>query len=129
MDPLTILAAFGPLLVDLGKGAIARWIAPDTFKPATVAEWLQMRQADVDLFKAMNEAGGGAGVSWPWVEAVIKLQRPFVAALALGTWAWQEMTLPTGATPAAANFAAAVGFYLFGDRTLFHSKRLTAPKQ
>lgn len=126
MDPLTVLAAFGPLLVDLGKGAIARWIAPDTFKPASVAEWLQMRASDTELFKAMNDAGAG-GTSYPWVEAIVRLQRPCVAAVALGTWAWQELTMPTGATPAAANFAAAVGFYLFGDRTLFHSKRI-APK-
>ena len=36
MDPLTILAAFGPLAIDLGKSLIAKFIAPDTFKPATI---------------------------------------------------------------------------------------------
>jgi hypothetical protein len=122
MDPITMLAAFGPLAVELGKGLIARFIAPADFKPATVADWLQMRAADLDLFKTMNEAGGAAP-SYPWVEAVIRLQRPAVAAVALGTWALQELTMPTGATDTTANFAAAVGFYLFGDRTLFHAKR------
>lgn len=123
MDLLTALAAFGPLAVELGKALIGRFIAPDVFKPATVADWLAMRQSDIDLFRAMNEAGGG-GESYPWVNAIVKLQRPAVAAIALGTWGVLHLTAAPGADLAAVdNFAAAVGFYLFGDRTLFHSKR------
>jgi len=124
MDPITVLAMLGPLAVELGKGLIARFIAPDTFKPANVDDWLRMRVSDTDLFKAMNEAGSAAP-SYPWVEAIVRLQRPAVAAVALVTWAGQELTLPTGATPAVANFAAAIGFYLFGDRTLFHMRQAT----
>lgn len=127
MDPLTILAAFGPLAVELGKGLIQRFVAPDSFKPTSVAEWLQMRTSDLEMFKAMQDTG--AGTSFPWVEAVVKLQRPFVAALALGTWALQELTMPGGATPACANFASAVGFYLFGDRTLFYARQSAATKK
>jgi hypothetical protein len=122
MDPITVLAMLGPLAVDLGKSLIGRFINGDGFKPASIADWLAMRQSDVDLFKAMNEAGGGSG-GYPWVDAVVRLQRPFVAAVALGVWGWQETTLPGGATAAAANFAAAVGFYLFGDRTLFYARK------
>jgi hypothetical protein len=120
MDPLTALAALAPLVVDFGKGLIARYIAPDQFKPSNVAEWLQMRTADVDLFKAMNEAGG-TGASYPWVEAIVRLQRPGVAGVALLVWAWSH----TYGVPSVEidNFTAAVGFYLFGDRTLFYSKR------
>jgi hypothetical protein len=40
MDPLTALAAFGPLVVDLGKSLIARFVAPDEFKPATIEQYL-----------------------------------------------------------------------------------------
>lgn len=36
MDPITILAALGPVAVDLGKSLINRFIAPDQFKPATI---------------------------------------------------------------------------------------------
>lgn len=122
MDPITILAALGPLAVEAGKAIIGRWVAPDVFKPSNVADWLKMRESDVVLFKAMNDAGG-AGPSYPWVEAVRQLQRPVVAAVALGVWAWGETINPTGASPAAANFAAAVGFYLFGDRTLFYARK------
>lgn len=120
MDPFTALAALAPLVLDLGKGLIARYVAPDTFKPASVAEWLQLRASDIELFKVMNEAGGGQ--SYPWVEAVVRLQRPAVAAIALGVWAWAHAS---GApdTGTVDNFAGAIGFYLFGDRTLFHARR------
>lgn len=121
MDPLTALAAFGPLVVDLGKSLIGRFINADGFKPATIGDWLAMRNSDVTMMQAMNNTGGGD--SYPWVEAVVRLQRPFVAALALGIWGVQELTLPGGATPASANFAGAVGFYLFGDRTLFYASK------
>jgi hypothetical protein len=120
MDPLTALAAFGPLAVDLGKALISKFISTDTFKPSNVAEWLQMRSADVELFQAMNTAGGTSS-GYPWVEAFVRLQRPVVATIVLGTWAASHLWKFN--SPAIDNFAGAVGFYLFGDRTLFHSKR------
>ena len=120
MDPLTALAAFGPLAVELGKALIAKFVTPETFKPANVSDWLAMRQADVELFRAINESGGGtSGI--PWVEAFVRLQRPAVATIVLGTWAASHML--NFERSAIDNFAGAVGFYLFGDRTLFHSKR------
>jgi hypothetical protein len=120
MDPLTALAALAPLVVDLGKSLIGRFINTDGYKPANVAEWLQMRASDVELFKAMNDAGG-AGQSYPWVEAVRALQRPVVGAAVLSVWAWSR-TYGTP-SPEVDNFASAIGFYLFGDRTLFYVKR------
>lgn len=122
MDPLTVLAAFGPLAVELGKSLIGRFIAPDTFKPATVDDWLKMRAADVDMFKAMQDQGGDTG--YPWVAAIIRLQRPAVAAIALTTWAYQSIYVPGGATETVSNFAACIGFYLFGDRTLFYARKV-----
>lgn len=117
MDPLTVLAAFGPLAVELGKSLISRFVAPDEFKPATIDQYVQMRQMDLDMFKAMNEAGG-SNPSYPWVEAIIRLQRPMVAIIALTVWAWSH----TYGVPSSEvnNFSAIIGFYLFGDRTLFH---------
>lgn len=120
MDPFTILAALAPLAVDLGKSLIGRFIAPEQFKPATINEWTQMQNTQLQLFKAMNDAGG-ANASYPWVEAIVRLQRPLVAALALGTWVYTRTAgVPSDAVD---NFAAAVGFYLFGDRTLFYTKK------
>ena len=86
MDPLTVLAALGPLAVDLGKSLINRFVAADQFKPATIDEYAKMRQLDLDMFKAMNDAGG-QNESYPWVEAIVRLMRPGVAAVVLITWA------------------------------------------
>jgi hypothetical protein len=120
MDPVTILAALMPFAVDLGKSLISRYIAPENFKPASVTEWVTMQEMQLKLFEAMNGAGG-ANPSYPWVEAVVRLQRPLVAALALGTWVYSHAAgMPSDAVN---NFAGAVGFYLFGDRTLFYAKK------
>jgi len=120
MDPITLLAAFGPLAVDFGKSLIGRFIQTDSYKPVNIDEYAKMRQIELDTFKAMNEAGG-ANPSYPWVEAVVRLMRPAVALLVLGSWV--ALTLQGQSSPTVDNFAAAVGFYLFGDRTLFYSKK------
>lgn len=120
MDPLTVLAAFGPLFVDLGKSLIGRFIQTDQYKPVNIDEYAKMKQIDLDLFKAMNEAGG-SNASYPWVEAIVRLMRPGVAAIVLGTWA--VLKLNNQSSDAVDNFAASVGFYLFGDRTLFYSHK------
>lgn len=121
MDPVTILAALGPLAVDLGKSLISRFVAPDTFKPATIEQYTQMRQLDLEMFKAMNDAGG-SNASYPWVEAFVRLQRPTVVALVLLTWAY--LMLNGQSSQSVDNFASAIGFYLFGDRTLFYTKKM-----
>jgi hypothetical protein len=120
MDPLTILAALGPLAVDLGKSLIGRFIQTDGYKPVNVDEYVRMKELDLKLFTAMNEAGG-ANPSYPWVEAAVRLMRPAVALIVLGTWA--SLKLAGQPSDAVDNFAAAVGFYLFGDRTLFYSRK------
>jgi hypothetical protein len=121
MDPFTILATFAPFVVDLGKSLINRFIAGDTFKPANIDEYVKMREVDLGFFKAMNEAGG-SNPSYPWVEAIVRLMRPTVTVLVLGTWAYLELNNQPSTT--VTNFASAVGFYLFGDRTLFYAKKL-----
>lgn len=115
MEPLTALAALLPLGVEAGKAAIQRWLAPDQVKPATFADLLELRRLDLEQFKAMQGSSGG---TYAWVEAVRQLQRPVFAVGVLGVWAYQA----AGGEPSAtvANMAAAVGFYLFGDRTLFY---------
>jgi hypothetical protein len=85
-----------------------------------VAEYVQMRQTDLAFFQAMN-AAGGSGSTYPWVEAVVRLMRPSVGLIVLGTWSF--MTLSGQDNPAVNNFASAVGFYLFGDRTLFYAQK------
>lgn len=120
MDPITILAALGPLAVDLGKSLIGKFISTDGYKPVNVDEYVKMKELDLKLFTAMNEAGG-ANPSYPWVEAAVRLMRPAVAIVVLCTWA--SLKLSGQPSDAVDNFAAAVGFYLFGDRTLFYSRK------
>ena len=117
MDPLTILAALGPLAVDLGKSLIGRFIQTDGYKPVNVDEYVKMRQLDLEMFKAMNEAGG-SNPSYPWVEAAVRLMRPTIAITVMATWAYLQMLGKS--SESIDNFAAAIGFYLFADRTLFH---------
>ena len=119
-DPLSVLAIFGPLAVDAGKALINKFLAPSEFKPATIDQYVQMRQLDLQMFEAMNNAGG-SGQSYPWVEAIVRLMRPTVAALVLLTWAYSKIYGEP--SEAIDNFAAAIGFYLFGDRTLFYSRK------
>ena len=120
MDPLTILAALGPLAVDLGKSLIGRFIQTDVYKPVNVGEYVQMRQTDLAFFQAMNNAGG-TGTTYLWVEAVVRLMRPSVGLVVLGTWSYMMLSGQDNA--AVNNFASAVGFYLFGDRTLFYAQK------
>lgn len=120
MDPLSLLAIFGPLAVDAGKALIHKFIAPDEFKPASIDEYAKMRTIDLDMFKAMNDAGG-TNQSYPWVEAIVRLMRPSVALITLGSWAY--LNVNGLSSPTVDNFAAAIGFYLFGDRTLFYARQ------
>ena len=120
MDPITVLAALGPLAVDLGKSLIGRFIQTDGYKPVNVDEYVKMKQLDLEMFKAMNDAGG-TNPSYPWVEAAVRLMRPAVAMIVLGTWAYLKIQGQGNDT--VDNFASAVGFYLFGDRTLFYARK------
>jgi len=120
MDPITLLAALGPLAVDLGKSLIGRFIQTDVYKPTNIAEYTQMRNTDLEMFKAMN-AAGGAGTTYPWVEAIVRLMRPAVGTIVLGTWAFMQLSGQDSVD--VNNFASAVGFWLFGDRTLFYAQK------
>jgi len=122
MDPITILAALGPVAVDLGKSLINRFIAPDQFKPATIEQYAKMKELDLEFFKTMNEAGGG-NASYPWVEAIIRLMRPLIGIIVLSTWAYLAIIGDGEVNEQVSNFASVIGFYLFGERSLFYVKK------
>jgi len=120
MDPITILSAFAPVVMDLGKSLINKFVAPDQFKPATIEQYATMKNIDLEFFKVMNEAGSG-NPSYPWVEAIVRLMRPIIGVLVLSVWGY---TVITGSmSDQVNNFASAVGFYLFGERSLFYIKK------
>jgi hypothetical protein len=68
----------------------------------------------------MNDAGG-TNPSYPWVEAAVRLMRPAVGVIVLSTWAYLKINSID--SESVDNFAGAVGFYLFGDRTLFYARK------
>ena len=121
-DPITMLAAFGPLVVKLGESVINKFIAPDNFKPATIDDWVKMKELDIKQFEVLNNAGG-TNASYPWVEAVIRLMRPSIAIGVIGTWSLCKFIPDLTCGPEVDNFAAAIGFYLFGDRSLFYATK------
>lgn len=120
MDPITILSAFAPVVMDLGKSLINKFVAPDQFKPATIEQYAKMKEIDLEFFKVMNEVGAG-NTSYPWVEAIVRLMRPIIGVIVLGVWCY---TVVSGhMSEEVNNFASAVGFYLFGERSLFYIKK------
>lgn len=125
MDIVSLLALVAPLLVDGGKALIQKYFAPDEFKPASIDDYTKMRTLDLQMFQAMNTAGG-ANPSYPWVEAIVRLQRPAVAFIALSVWA--TLKLNGVESPDVTQFANAIAFYLFGDRTLFYTKQAVREK-
>lgn len=116
-DPITMLAGLLPLGVELGKALIQRFAAPDQVKPATFEHLLDLQRLQLEQWKALQ---GGDATSYPWVAAVRQLQRPVFVAGVLAVWAVQAATGEP--SDMVSNMASAVGFYLFGDRTLFYVK-------
>lgn len=116
-DPITLLAGIAPLFMEAGKAAINRWLVPDQVKPANVAEYAQLKETDLKLYEAIANADSG-GETYMWVEAIRKLQRPFVVAVVLTAWAYCHATGQAGTE--VDNMASVIGFYLFGERTMFY---------
>lgn len=118
MDPLTLLGAVAPILGRLANAAINRWIAPSEFKPATIDEAVRLSELRIKEFQALN-AAGAEGETYPWVNAIIRLQRPAVVVGVLLFAGWQIVTLGSITEPMQ-NALGVIGAYLFMDRTLFH---------
>jgi len=123
MDPLSILAIFGPVAVEAGKALIQRFIAPSDFRPVSIGDYVAKLEADTKLFAALNNAGM-SGPAYPWVSAIIQLQRPVVVVLATSAAIYATVAdhkLPLEQVKTIYTMAGSVWFYLFGDRVLFHS--------
>jgi hypothetical protein len=87
-----------------------------------------MQELQLRWFTALQDAGG-KGQTYQWVEAAVRLMRPLIAAIVMLTWADSHgflFSTPDAETTSVDNFASAIGFYLFGDRSLFYAKKITA---
>ena len=121
MDPITILTALLPAGIDIVKGlgkAVARRIEPKDPTPHNFEEAVKMKELDIQQLKTIAELDSG-GDTYPWVEAIRKLQRPFVVASVFMVFLFNvDMINPTFME----NLTSSVLFYLFGDRTYSYVK-------
>lgn len=123
MDPVTILSAFIPVVAEAGKAAVNRFLGQnkEEFKPANVDQAIKLQEIEIEKLKTLYNMGSG-GETYKWVEAVRKLQRPAVVIAVLGLWGYVH-TAGIDSTATVDNMASAVGFYLFGDRTMFYIRQ------
>ena len=119
MDPITILSMFAPALIEAAKAGINRYITPENFKPANIDDVAKLQALEIERFKVMNDSGGAA----QWVQNIIKLQRPAIAACALAVWSYSEFSGQP--SPNAQTLAQVIFFYLFGERTMLKSGKST----
>lgn len=118
IDPVTLLALFGPAIKD-GFSALVKKVTGDAgSKPANVAEFVQLQEAETRALEARAKVADTDGASYPWVIAAIKLQRPLIVYLTMLVYLGMAAT-GTGTEDArgtVANFAAVIVFWLFGER-------------
>ncbi len=130
MDPITILSAFIPFVMHTGKTLVNHFFGTKDGGPppvADVGDYIKLMDAKMSMFKAINEAGGSEP-TYMWVGAVKQLLRPAIAACILGAWVYAHVSHnPVMDLTSINNMASVIGFYLFGDRTLFYLNRKDKP--
>lgn len=120
IDPLSLIALFGPLIKSGGQALINKLSKGEQYKPANVDDAIKLMQAETDALKARISVADTSDPSYPWVAALVKLQRPIIV---YGTiTGFMIMVLFNVGTPEAAktlsDLAQIVIFWLFGERTL-----------
>lgn len=120
MDPITLVALFGPLIKSGGQALINKFSKGEQYKPANVDDAIKLMQAETEALKVRVSVADTQDVSYPWVAALVKLQRPIIV---YGTISgFMLLTLFNLGTPEAAkmlsDLANIVIFWLFGERTL-----------
>jgi hypothetical protein len=124
IDPLTLLTLFGPLVKDIGSGLTKKFIGDKAGKPANVDEAIKLMEAETKQLEARSKVGDAEGPTYPWVIAVIKLQRPLIVYLTLLSFLAMSI-FDLGSLETQDNVAlmvAVVVGWLFGERTLMKFK-------
>ena len=120
IDPITLVALIGPLIKSGGQALINKFAKGEQYKPANVDDAIKLMQAETEALKARILVADTNEPSYPWVAALVKLQRPVIV---YGTISgYMIMSLWGLGTPEAAKMvgelATIVIFWLFGERTL-----------
>jgi len=124
MDPLTLVALFGPLIKSGGQALINKFAKGEQYKPANVDDAIKLMEAETKQLEARGKVGDTEGEALPWVTSVIKLQRPIIV---YGTiTGFMIMSLIDLGTPEdkkmISEMATMVIFWLFGERTMMRLK-------
>ena len=125
IDPVTLVALFGPLIKSGGQALINRFAKGAQFKPANFEDAIKLMAAETEQLKVRISAADTTDVSYKWVSALVKLQRPVIV---YGTiTGFMILTLFELGTPEAAkvlaDLSAMVIFWLFGERTIMHQSK------
>ena len=115
------LGLFGPVVTSLGS-AIAQRIAPTQVRATSVADQVALDGSTIAMLKAKGDLENGGGSTYPWVWAIIKLQRPVVLALIIVLYVYQEGFTPAGSSDSVSNAFQFVGSWLFSERFIGKSK-------
>ena len=117
--------AFFPVLSDGLRGFFARATDNAGAAPQNAEEYIRVLEAETARLQALAEMER-TGETFKWVNAIRALQRPFAVVAVLGAYT-SVVVFGTETNPEAVDylrvFAQSAVFYLFGDRTNWHSQR------
>lgn len=124
MDPIELLALFGPAIKDGTMALIKKWTGDSAGKPANVTEYIQLMEAETKQLEARCKIGDTEGETYKWVVAVIKLQRPIIVyGTIFSTLLMNIFNLGTTDQQASVmQMARIVIYWLFGERYQMKSK-------
>lgn len=120
MDPISLLAAFIPLLIDGVKQGINYWTGGP--KPTTVQDLVALRELDIRQLEALTKLDAADGAS-RWVINIRGLQRPIATIVILFYFGLSMYyPVPNSTSETLSFLAQCAFFYLFGERTLSYAR-------
>lgn len=118
-----ILPSLLPVAIDGVRGLVNKFTGGAAAKPSNPDDVVKLMQAETQRLEALAKLEG-SGQTYPWVEAIRKLQRPAYGLAALLMYAWAVTCGAEQTTTAEiGQWVQMFGFYLFGDRTYMYLKK------
>ena len=109
-----------PAAADGVRALINRFTGGAGAAPSNPDEAIRLMEADTARLAALAKIEG-TGVTYLWVEAVRKLQRPVMGAAAVSAYVVAMHTdVEAGTVAELGDWVQAYFFYLFGERTYMH---------
>lgn len=112
---ISALASLFPVVIHAGKALVDHFLGvPGGPAPATFTDELELQQLQLQKLQVLDQPPPN---SYRWINGVVALQRPLVVLVLLGLFAYHHL-LGTD-SPVVDQAMSAIGFYLFGDATMF----------